>query len=536
MLLKPIICILAILVLATLACAGPGQVTYIPSTVASKTISPTNNPTAGFHPFTIDIEYAIPGLGQAYATTGISGAKPQPIYGMWGLIEPHPGQYNWKPLDDLVIEYQKAGFRDIQLLITAESPWASKDPPALLHPGDTFPKDEYLDDYAGFVKGFVERYDGDGVDDAPGLIYPIHEYGIEREFTGFWPGTAEEYVRLLRIAYSAIHQADSSASVLLVALFVGDVFDGSPTEAEIQKRLIQPQSFRKSYSEIKTILAACDAYDIVDFHSLGNYTEIPLTAAWIRNELASCGSQKPIWIGDAFSMSPLVSFNGRPFSPATASTRQQVIDTLKTITDSTSPDYASNLAWLQAEMARGLVQKIVVSAGEGIIGINIGNLEDWKTGIPAVDAAAVPSLGTSLFMGMMDTSVTSRSTGPQLPNYRSPGQTRPAFFALKLVNEKIHGFTSVNKLEVGSGVWAYRFETPGGLVLVLWYDDGKLYLPGQQLPSIMLSLPFASANALLTWTPTQEGQAVPKTAVLSTIDGKLSFTLDKTPVFIQVEE
>lgn len=142
-----------------------------------------------YPPFTIALEYAIPGLAAAYTPTGVTYAKPQPIFGKWGLIQPAPGQYNWGPLNNLVIEYQTAGFIGIQLLITAESPWASVNPPALLNPGNTFPKEEYLDEYAAFVARFVERYDGDATDDAPGLLYPIHHYGIEREFTGFWPGS-----------------------------------------------------------------------------------------------------------------------------------------------------------------------------------------------------------------------------------------------------------------------------------------------------------------------------------------------------------
>jgi hypothetical protein len=75
--------------------------------------------------FTIAIEYAVPGLAAAYAATGVSYAKPQPAFGIWDNIEPEPGRYDWGPTDALVAEYQAAGFTGIQVLITAESPWAS---------------------------------------------------------------------------------------------------------------------------------------------------------------------------------------------------------------------------------------------------------------------------------------------------------------------------------------------------------------------------------------------------------------------------
>ncbi len=389
------------LLLAIIAC-GPA----FPPTPAP---APTSTPQSAIpNPqFTIALEYAIPGLAEAYAATGVTYAKPQPIFGMWGLIEPQPGQYNWKPLDDLVIEYQSAGFSGIQLLISAESPWASVNPPSLLNPGNTFPKEEHRDAYAAFVTRFVERYDGDGVDDAPGLLYPVHHYGIEREFTGFWPGSAEDYVRLLRIAYPAVHQADPQAEVLTVAILMVDVFDGNPDAAELQRRLTTPiDVIRKSVPEIQSILAACDAYDIVDFHSLGDYTEIPPTAAWLREQLQANGcGEKPLWIGDAFSISALLGYGDRQAWPATAGTRDRVIDTLKLVADPSAAGHAEAKAWLYAQMASGLVKKIAVSADEGLPGINIGNLEDWKTSLPAVDVLGVPLVGTSMFMGMVTFSV-----------------------------------------------------------------------------------------------------------------------------------
>ena len=517
-----------------LACAQPPAVVTLTPTAPSPV---STVPSGGEYPlFTIALEYAIPGLASAYAPTGVTYAKPQPIFGMWGLIEPQPGKYNWGPLDNLVIEYQTAGFTGIQLLITAESPWASVNPPSLLNLGDSFPKDEYLDEYAAFVGRFVERYDGDGTDDAPGLLNPIHHYGIEREFTGFWPGSAEDYVRLLRTAYPVIHTVDPQAEVLIVAILMVDVFDGDPDTAELQRRLITPQTgIRKSVSEIQTILAACDAYDILDFHSLGDYTEIPPTAAWLRDQMETndCG-KKPLWIGDAFSMSALVGYNARPAWPATLETRDRVIDTLKLIADPSSTGHAEAKSWLYAQMASGLVKKVVVSAGEGLLGINIGNLEDWKTGLPAVDALGAPLAGTSMFMGMMDSKVTGQQVGDRLPGYRAPGQPRPAFFAVKLVNEKITGFTSVEKLDLGSGIWAYRFMMPSGPLWVLWYDDGKLYFPGEMSPTATIELAINAANVLITHTPTEVGKSEPETQVLGSSSGILPLLLESTPIFVQI--
>jgi hypothetical protein len=533
---------LFLLLFSVLACGQPASATRTPPTSPSQT--PSNSPSS----LTISVEYAILGVADEYAVTGVRYAKLQDAFVIWGNIQPKQGgQYQWGPLDALVLEYQQAGFTGLQMDLAALSPWASSQQSSVGNQGDTFPKDEYLDDYAAYVTAVVERYDHDGVNDMPGLLYPIHDYGVEREFTGYWPGTAEEYVRLLRIAYPAIKAADPEARVLLVALLMADIFDGSPSQAEIERRLKMDIDYmRKSVPAIRTILAACDAYDIVDFHALANYTEIPLTAQWIRDELRSNGcSEKPIWIGDAFSMSALIGYGGfvppTPFAPATIETRDAVVATLKSAADPADAKHDSAQAWLYGEMAIGLVRKILVSAGSGIRGINIGNMEDWRTGIPTADKASVPMIGTSLFMGMTDTTITNQKPGGDLPfnghlwsKARKASNPRPVYYALKLVTGKIGGFTSVEKLDLGTGIWAYRFETPSGPVWVLWYDDRELYLPDQTPPSVTVNLPFDATSAILTFTPTTIGHAEPETQFLRAAGGTLTFDLGVTPIFIEV--
>ena len=540
----------ALFLIITLACGGvpPTPGGSPKASPALATPSPTA-PTEGDR-FVIAVEYAVPGLAEAYAPTGVTYAKPQPAYGVWGNVEPKPGEYNWAPVDALIIEYQAAGFAGIQLLLTAESPWASTRPPKLGDKGDSFPKEEYLDEYAAFVRNVVERYDGDGVDDAPGLLYPVHHYGIEREFTGFWPsGDAEDYVRLLRIAYTEIHAADPEAEVLLVALLVMDIFDGNPPPEEVTRRFSQPRILGYSLDRMRTLMAACDAYDVVDFHSLGDYTEIPPTVAWIRSELEANGcGERPIWIGDAFSMSGLIGYADpfglvapRPLAPATQETRDDALAVLLSVADPEAEDHAEATAWLRAEMARGLVKKIVVSASEGLAGINIGNLEDWSFGaMTQVNLGFVRSAGTPVFMGMMDRRITNKHAGGPLngldpiSKIRRPGDLRPSFFALQEVVGKIDGYVSVEALILNEGVWAFRFQSPAGTVWALWYDDGALHLPGDTPPTVEIDLQIQAASALVTRTPTLAEPAEPE--AVKTKGGILHLTLDSTLVFVEVKE
>lgn len=124
------------------------------------TAEPTEPPSASSGDFTVATEYGVVGLADAYRGTGLDYAKLTLEFGVWGNLEPEPGNYTWGPMDGLVAEYQEAGYTGLQLVISAENGWASKS--TAVFAKEHFPKDEYVGDYREFVKAFVERYDGDG--------------------------------------------------------------------------------------------------------------------------------------------------------------------------------------------------------------------------------------------------------------------------------------------------------------------------------------------------------------------------------------
>lgn len=73
-----------------------------------------------------------------------------------------------------------------------------------------FPTDE--GQYTDFVKTIVERYDGDGINDMPGLRNPIKYWQVGNEFGGSgWSDFAE----LQKISYQAIKDACPDCAVLL---------------------------------------------------------------------------------------------------------------------------------------------------------------------------------------------------------------------------------------------------------------------------------------------------------------------------------
>ena len=72
------------------------------------------------------------------------------------------------------------------------------------------------------VARYVERYDGDGIDDMPGLAIPVKHWEIFNEYTTNWSGyagcTEAMYARYLSNAYVWAHGADTGVTVIASAV------------------------------------------------------------------------------------------------------------------------------------------------------------------------------------------------------------------------------------------------------------------------------------------------------------------------------
>ncbi len=74
--------------------------------------------------------------------------------------------------------------------------------------------------YQEWLTALIERYDGDGVDDMPGLAYPIRHWEIANEpgMQGghgyFFQGTSADYLSLLKTSAATIRAADPQALIL----------------------------------------------------------------------------------------------------------------------------------------------------------------------------------------------------------------------------------------------------------------------------------------------------------------------------------
>ncbi len=161
----------------------------------------------------------------------------------WKDFQPEEGPFRFEQFD---MAAARAAEHNIRLLpiLTAVPAWASTAPAELIaERGNLSPVDRYrprdIEEWKLFVRTVVERYDGDGVDDAPGSPRLTHwEVWNEPNIALFWPPhpDAQEYVDLLAVTHAEIMAADPTAKVVLGGLsgngvapdgsgFLQDVYD-----------------------------------------------------------------------------------------------------------------------------------------------------------------------------------------------------------------------------------------------------------------------------------------------------------------------
>ncbi len=123
----------------------------------------------------------------------------------WDEIEPQPGVYQWDQWDAIVQPFTaNTDLKLVAVLMNA---------PAWTHEVDnpTAPPTDPAD-FAAFARAFAERY-GATID-----VYQIWDEPNLREAWGGADPRPADYLALLSDAYSAIHGADSSATVIAAGL------------------------------------------------------------------------------------------------------------------------------------------------------------------------------------------------------------------------------------------------------------------------------------------------------------------------------
>src|SRR4030043_847190 len=140
---------------------------------------------------------------------------------LWKNIVDNEGNFNWMNLDEQIENMFGHEINSILTLRSVHELFAPGSEEVDLGYKTVWksapPAPEYLENYKDFVRQIVERYDGDGISDAPFVneIKNIKHWQIENEpgkqpnkGSVFWNGTAADYAALFLAAYDVIKEAD----------------------------------------------------------------------------------------------------------------------------------------------------------------------------------------------------------------------------------------------------------------------------------------------------------------------------------------
>lgn len=203
----------------------------------------------------------------------------------WGLIEREPGVFDFVKTDRVVRQAQEFGFH----ILANVQPKAVWDEAACREVKDTLPAwgpqpftEAYrpcdMEAYKNFVATLVERYDGDGVSDMPGLTVPIKHWEImnEPEFSMYFLGTPAEYVEIVEASSAAVREADSEAIV-------------------VQGGMAGMRRETTDFWQKVFDLGIDQYFDVMNMHSIGHGEHLNIPAFELFLE-ANGITGKPIWV------------------------------------------------------------------------------------------------------------------------------------------------------------------------------------------------------------------------------------------------
>lgn len=259
---------------------------------------------------------AIGDTGESIAETGAAWIRPHPGPFVWDMMQTQKANaIDFTDADAQITAYQQTGLGTLATLWPfAEWSQPTSDSCKVADSDEFLPKNDskgrgsYLpahrcnptdwNAYKTWVQAVVERYDGDGTNDMPGLKVPVKYWEAMNEPDLSWqPGSdsnrltfyrqgPDEYGELLKQTYTAIKSADPTAQVLIAGAAGGsDQFIG------FYSKLFADMPDTKDYFDIGNVHCISNDQNTHDFN-VGAY----------KDALAKANITKPIWVTEAEAM------------------------------------------------------------------------------------------------------------------------------------------------------------------------------------------------------------------------------------------
>ena len=497
--------------------------------------------------------------------TSRGGINVNEIGGGWATMQPTPtSAYDFSQSDPAVQTIGAKGFSVVWNLRPTAAWSQLANPDCVDGPGvdDCAPDAAHEQAWKDYIKAVVERYDGDGVNDMPGLTVPVQFYVMDQEIAfegtegsgdyaealgyGFWDDSIPSLIRLHKLTYEAIHEADPTGFSKLVGSG-GLLFDlysdfpnypaanpgpGSTVSARLDGANPKGAIFRAGFDGLVELLTALGddsdgvKCDYIEWHPHNGWRAIDQSLALIQQYAPT----KPIFIDDMWSnmfarTSPLggwTEFIGGEqiegdFPNAT-------VPDYVTLADGLKANNATIVNWYNAKGARGAVKSFTTALGAGAERVSFSGSNDpcaYQFLTSCLDQQAI-----FVWFGY------SHLLGTKATNYA----TKPVYYTMKLLVDELQSMTAVNRLGVSSNqlTRVYKFDRPsGGPVYVAWSETGAVPADPAVPNGETVTIPVGTASVKLTKIVTAPGQTTPVTQTLPAPGNQLTIQLGFEPVFLE---
>ncbi len=486
------------------------------------------------------------GLGRAYAAT-------MPV--AWGALEPSRGgtgapTYRWKALDEAVLVWQLAGL-DPVLVLSPRSPWAGvareqsawhasvrkvlpkADCRGALRgaTGATPPAAANWGRWQRFVRDVVERYDGDGARDMPGLRRAVrHVQILDGLDPTRWLGGDEALLRLLHHAVEGARTASADCRILSPTLDLRATGHAPfPDEREWTFRIdrITPSSAQplprletiRHFRQARRLLGMPRLYDILCHAGSEHLGDDVANLTFLRRSLDRAGAgSKGLWLVD----NPMRKLGAARDPGVVAPKRDELRLRRRWLPPALNPKHAQHgraLAWLRRGQAYDLVRTLGRARASGADGILF--LSPWDS-LPPTH----PRHATGARMGLL----ADVGAGAQRTLRRTP-----AWYALAQANRLLAGHRAAVETPIGapgqSVIFQFDRDETRPWVALLLLDPRLSWAgePGQALPlrDVLITVPRGTYVVESIQTSEREPR---RTEVES--DGALTLQLGPEPVYL----
>ena len=431
----------------------------------------------------------------------------------WGKVEPERGKYLITEEVLKVIDKTVPNGADLLLSIQINNPWGTTGPWTNMEEflkeysanHIYYPPKNY-DDFRNFIKvlgdslkGKVKYYQ---LANEPDLIRP--ENGKR-----WWAGTAAEFIELVKVTNAALKSADPNAYLVLGGFAMGwDSNANKPSGGNFIREVV---------------LGSKDYVDAFDVHHYGEYSRLYGKIRYLR-ELG----KKPVWITEmgapSFDRIKNATVGMDPFfdelkENASLMSPKMMEDSIMAVIRVTHPDFIllpENRSQLEKIKAEDLTKLYAIAFAEDAAMAFWFQIMKYK--VPVWYNNRPDEMTPRTF----DSVYKFRSTEFGLIDAGS-GERLPAFYAYRLLVEKISSFSNIKSLGNENSV-VYEFQFPSGdKKYICWSNKGQ--------QSLELKVPDGEYQA--TKIITEMGQTDPSITKLGAQGGKLMLELDSTPIIIE---